>query len=381
MGRKSTTGGITPKGDRIQLDFQVAGKRYRPTLDLTPNKTNLQHALRRLEDIKRRIRNGTFSFAEEFPEYRFIDSIEGAANRPTFQQVGESFLASIKGDVEHATHVSYRKILNSFWYPRIGDKVLADIRYSTLTALIGEHPWVTRKTRNNNVSVGRRVFDFAVTDHIIKDSPAEKLKSLKIQREPPDPYALDEAEALIAGAREFYGEEDGNYFEFGFFVGCRPSEQIALRWADTGTVGGGTVRVDKARVMARDKQRTKTNTARDIELCDRAIACLARQRALTGLRGEHIFGPYHDLQVQWKRWVWLHKKLGIRRREPYQMRHTSVTWNLMIGKNLLWVAENHGHSVAVMLKTYAKWLKGSSDADVAKIRRAMGFGSSLALEA
>ena len=58
------------------------------------------------------------------------------------------------------------------------------------------------------------------------------------------------------------------------------------------------------------------------------------------------------------------------------MRHTSVTWNLMIGKNLLWVAQNHGHSATVMLKVYAKWLKGSTDKDVAKISVAMGFATS-----
>jgi hypothetical protein len=49
---------------------------------------------------------------------------------------------------------------------------------------------------------------------------------------------------------------------------------------------------------------------------------------------------------------------------------------LVIGKNLLWVAQNHGHSAAVILKAYAKWLTGSTDKDVAKIRTAMGLASS-----
>lgn len=61
------------------------------------------------------------------------------------------------------------------------------------------------------------------------------------------------------------------------------------------------------------------------------------------------------------------------------MRHTSVTWNLMIGKNLLWVAEQHGHSAAVMLKTYAKWMRGTTEKDIAAMRSAMGFVTNLAL--
>jgi hypothetical protein len=88
---------------------------------------------------------------------------------------------------------------------------------------------------------------------------------------------------------------------------------------------------------------------------------------------------FNDIQLRWQRWRFTHKRLGIRYRELYQMRHTSVTWNLMIAKNLLWVAQQHGHSPAVMLKTYAKWLAGSTDEDVEAIRTAMGFATILPL--
>jgi hypothetical protein len=48
-----------------------------------------------------------------------------------------------------------------------------------------------------------------------------------------------------------------------------------------------------------------------------------------------------------------------------------VTWQLMIGKNLLWVAKQHGHSVQVMLTMYAAWLEGATDADIEAIKAAM----------
>jgi hypothetical protein len=50
------------------------------------------------------------------------------------------------------------------------------------------------------------------------------------------------------------------------------------------------------------------------------------------------------------------------------------------GKNLLWVAENRGHSAAVMLKTYVKGLKGSAPQEVAAIEQAMGFATDTPLE-
>jgi hypothetical protein len=44
---------------------------------------------------------------------------------------------------------------------------------------------------------------------------------------------------------------------------------------------------------------------------------------------------------------------------------------LMLGKNLLWVAKQHGHSVEVMLRMYAAWIEGATEADIQAIRNAM----------
>lgn len=60
-----------------------------------------------------------------------------------------------------------------------------------------------------------------------------------------------------------------------------------------------------------------------------------------------------------------------RYREPYNARHSFVSWNLMPGKNLLWVAKQHGHSVQTMLDVYAAWIEGSQETDLDAIRRAM----------
>jgi hypothetical protein len=74
--------------------------------------------------------------------------------------------------------------------------------------------------------------------------------------------------------------------------------------------------------------------------------------------------------------VWVHvmrnlQRARVRQRGPYHARHTYVSWLLMTGKNLLWAAEQNGHSVEVMLHMYAKWLEGSTEADIDAIRKAM----------
>jgi hypothetical protein len=60
MGRHSTTGGVLAFGqDRIQFEFQFEGRRFRPTLLMTPTALNLRRARESLRRIKARIAAGT----------------------------------------------------------------------------------------------------------------------------------------------------------------------------------------------------------------------------------------------------------------------------------------------------------------------------------
>jgi integrase len=149
-------------------------------------------------------------------------------------------------------------------------------------------------------------------------------------------------------------------------------------------VAQGKIKIDKARVAARDKDRTKTSEDRIVELCPRALHVLKRHLALRArlrlegkIHHEDLFfkddgTPIRNLQYPWIRWRrTLTVTLKGRYREPYNARHSCVTWNLMIGKNPLWVAKQHGHSVQTMLETYAAWLEGTTEADLRAIQKAM----------
>jgi len=50
----------------------------------------------------------------------------------------------------------------------------------------------------------------------------------------------------------------------------------------------------------------------------------------------------------------------VRYREPYNnARHSYISWCLMIGKNILLVAKEDGHSAQTMLSTLATWIEGA----------------------
>ncbi len=392
MGRKSLTVGVRAKGpDRIQFDFEYQGRRYRPTLKRIPSEANLRRAHVQLKEIKRRIALGTFVFAEEFPEFRDLHTFAPVEAPRTCNQVFDEFMVHnearmAKTDLAFATVESYRKILESTWRPAIGELIFEEVKYSTLAKIIDAKLEISKKTHNNIVSVIRCAFEYGYRDHPGKSNPASVLKCFRLtkkDRPAPDPFSIQEAEALIAAIHRDWGEAQGNYDEFRFFTGLRPSEQFALLVEDC-DLEQGKLKVTKARVMNRDKDRTKTGVDRIVELCPRALEVLKRQLALRErmkqagrIKHDHLFfrangKPFGLIRHPYDRWRWsLSMTVKGRYREPYNARHSFVSWNLMLGKNLLWVAKQHGHSVQTMLDTYATWIDGSQQEDIEAIRQAM----------
>lgn len=94
MGSEWFTGGVVaaPSG-RIQFDFTFNGIRYRPSIKRPPSEANLRRARDRLEAIKHQIHLGTFSFEEEFPDYRLLRRLGGTSGAQLCNDVFDAYLA------------------------------------------------------------------------------------------------------------------------------------------------------------------------------------------------------------------------------------------------------------------------------------------------
>jgi integrase len=340
--------------------------------------------------IKEGIRLGTFSFIEEFPDFRDLHAVFHHSPYRTCNQVFDEYVAHCesrlnKHDLSFATVTGYRKALNSIWRPKLGALPFLQVRYSMLLKIALEHKTWSKKTYNNKISVLRRAFEFGYRDHPEHPNPAWGLKGARLKRRDLpriDPFRIQDAEALIAAIHRDWGEPQGNFHEFRFFTGLRPSEAIALNVRDYDEPQG-SLSVTKARVYGVDKNTTKTHEDRVIQLCPRAIAVLKRQLALyryLKARGriEHdqlFFNeggqPIRHLGYLAKCWRKSSDRLGLRYRRPYCARHTSVSWNLMIGKNPLFVSKQHGHSITTMFRTYAAWMDGAPESDIVLILAAI----------
>lgn len=189
--------------------------------------------------MKERIASGTFSFAEEFPDYRNLKKVPDQGSPRTVTQVFDAFLAHCesrvaKCDMAAITFASYVRVLNGVWRPNIGTERFLAVRFSTLVKIADTRDW-SKKTYNNAISVLRRAFKFGYRDHPEQHDPTRGLKSARIRKSDRpviDPFTIHEAEALIAAIHRDWGEAQGNYDELRFFTGMRPSEQIALTIAD-----------------------------------------------------------------------------------------------------------------------------------------------------
>lgn len=333
MDRKSESGGIHESRGKIRLDIRNGGQRLKPVLDLDWTERNRRAALRLMEEIRTKIRHGVFDPAAYFPDYAGLSRVGvSRPSAPTFENVAASYLLTLT-DKAHSTRVSYERALKGYWYPAIGTRPIGAIRASDVHAVLAP---LAPKNRNNVLIPCRQTFAFAVADRMLDWNPIETVKNVPVQKEPPDPFSLDEANAIIADLRAHAGEVVADYFEFAFFAGPRASEQIALEWRDSDRKRG-LLRVSRARVWGKDKRTTKTNRSRDLELLERAADALRRQRGRTELAGGAIFhnpttgDPWADEQVQRRYFEAAVKRLGLRHRPPKQTRHTFATMCLIGG--------------------------------------------------
>lgn len=76
-----------------------------------------------------------------------------------------------------------------------------------------------------------------------------------------------------------------------------------------------------------------------------------------------------DVRSFWKITL---KRLKIRYRRPYNMRHTYATLGIMSGARPAFLANQLGHSMQTFFRVYAKWINSNDDREeIAKLDQAI----------
>ena len=378
--------GIEVRENSIRLQFtDQHGMRHRQSfkagqLVLPPTPANQKAAARMMEQIHASIRIGTFDLQTYFP-----DEASSAPDKTTVAQQLDIWFAGLR--VATSTRRGYSAGVN-FWKeapsgesgPKIGDLALQSLLHSHARHALASRPKLKAKTINNYLGVLRAAIGLAVFDEALKSNPTGSGKTLraKVQKELPDPFSRDEIERVLEDIAKHYPAAVHNYATFWAYTGMRTSEINGLEWDDV-DFASSHVAVTHVNVRGERKETTKNSQARNLLMNSRALAALKAQKEHTWLRGGPVFRhpvedtPWND-ELAFRRSYWTRslKRLGMRYRRPYQMRHTYACQLLMAGVQVGYCAQIMGHSTETFLRTYSKWINSDRDkAEMARLETAM----------
>lgn len=207
---------------------------------------------------------------------------------------------------------------------------------------------------------------------LVESNPFELLEWPDYHRPAPDPYTIEERDALI----RWVVENEPFYYpwvRFHFETGCRPSEAAALRRGD---IEAGAIAITKSRNLGEESAPKTSGSFRKIKVSSELIEVLG-ELAIPGhdRPEDHVFynkvsgGPLDA--GQWARIYWKRICEGAKvpHRKFYCTRHTSITEAIKAGGNLLAIAQYHGTSVEMIERNYC----GPLELDAPKMPQILGF--------
>ena len=186
-----------------------------------------------------------------------------------------------------------------------------------------------------------------------------KTPKVKQEGEDIDPFTSDERDRIIQALKTL-NSEYAALVEFMFRTGCRPSEAIGLQWRHIST-DFKTITFEQAVTISENglvvKQGLKTQQRRSFP-CGKDLTTFLKSIAPGKIdREQFVFKPQTGKFIDFQNFsnrVWhpTLASLGIKKRNPYQMRHTFITFCINSGVNAKDVARLVGNSPEIIYKHY-----------------------------
>ncbi|AFJ47181.1 site-specific integrase [Shimwellia blattae] len=400
--------GVEIHSDKIRLNFLYRGIRCREVLKgWEVTKTNIRKAGNLRHLIISQIQNGTFNYRDHFPESPAARRFGTTLQVHTWGELVNLWLTTKEEDISFSTLCKIRAQLVSINQIIAPGTEISAIRHSDIlryrkALLHGEnfYPDNSRRKRkgrsaetvDNYISLVCQILRFAYRSKFINDKPFEFIPKLRKDRNKPEPLMREEYEQLLAAL----SGQDNNLWKFAINSGIRHGELAALAWGDV-NLDAGTVHICRNLTNQNQFVRPKTRAGdRVITLLAPALEALKAQFVLTGHLPEtaiefvtrevgktrpqkqrFVFlpgmktrrpGQYFQVQSVAQRWNAAVKKSGIRRRAPYQTRHTFACWLLSAGANPSFIASQLGHEDAQMVyRVYSSWIQAFDGDQVAQM--------------
>jgi integrase len=367
-------GTIRPRegSGNLQIDFRYMGQRCREQTALPDTPANRKMLEKLLKAIEAEIVLGTFVYEKYFPNSalaaKFANkqttllAVNRAGKMPTFAEFAAIWLDEMSVSWRDSYRQTVGIIVNKRLVPFFGEQEVDRITKADLLQFRAQLGKVQRENGmqlssghiNRHLKIVQMILSEAA-DRYQFTAPV-RLKPLKIQKTDVDPFTLDEVNQLLQAVDETHRD----YYIIRFFTGLRTGEIDGLQWR--------YVDFAKAQILVRETvvafKMTETKTsgsAREVDISSMVMAALKRQHAKTGDK-RFVFATRNDTapnhgNITKRVWYPLLKACKLRRRTPYQTRHTAATLWLAAGENPEWIARQLGHTTTEMLfRVYSRFV-------------------------
>lgn len=350
---------IRPINNHWWVDFYHNKKRVRRTTNLKVNEKNLKH-------IKSVI-------IPEIVSALTGDSIiEHFEKDISLNEFSIKYFNLYKDTVRSHVYERNFKNFENHIKPYFGKDLLKDITPLELEEWQQRHmkkykPQTVTKYR----SIFFSIFDKALQNDLIRYNPLTRVKSpnsvkkkiktlTENEEENVNPFTSKEIKKILSNIT-------GNLYYVIFFMvytGIRPGELIALTWDDV-DYEKKRITVEKTTVNGKVGDVKTQSSVRYIDILPQLKIMLKELEKETGnysnLYISHFKKPFYSHDVINLRFKELLKKINIKERSLYNLRHTFASQmisNLDKGVNILWVSKMLGHKdLSVTLEYYAKYIK------------------------
>lgn len=368
-------------GDRIQVAFTWNEQECRELLPPCPiNKSSIQRAAILREEVRRKIGDRTFVYADYFP-----DSPRSKANpkdallmEVLLQRQLETYERQVQNSqMAKSSYRGYAKAITGERMRRWHGLTVREVAPSALREWISEMDCTSKTIRNTLIPL-RSIFEDALNDELIDFNPFDRIALTKLIRQTAkasdyviQPFTAEERCAILEACRP----DEQPMVQFWFHSGLRPGELQALEWRHIDWERS-IARIEQNQVVGVIKAPKTAAGIRDLELNAEAMAALTAQKAISLLRGSRIWlnpsslQPWDtDAQVRKTLWMPLMKRSKVPYRNPYQVRHTYASTLLTAGQNPWYVAQQLGHEdVEMVFRTYGKFIREDYQKPKAELR-------------
>lgn len=368
-------------GDRIQVAFTWNDQECRELLPPCPiNKSSIQRAAILREEVRRKIGEGTFVYADYFP-----DSPRAKANpkdallmEVLLQRQLETYERQVQNSqMAKSSYRGYAKAITGERMRRWHGLTVREVAPSALREWISEMDCTSKTIRNTLIPL-RSIFEDALNDELIDFNPFDRIALTKLIRQTAkasdyviQPFTAEERSAILEACRP----DERPMVQFWFHTGLRPGELQALEWRHIDWERR-VARIELNQVVGVIKAPKTAAGIRDLELNAEAVAALTAQKAISLMRGARVWlnpssmQPWEtDAQVRKTLWMPLMKRSKVSYRNPYQVRHTYASTLLTAGQNPWYVAQQLGHEdVEMVFRTYGKFIREDYQKPKAELR-------------